>query len=255
MSDDEEEYSFEDEDEEEDENPYSVKVLDNNKTCIEQPHCSQNNLLPNFPTGIVVIGKSGSGKSNAVFNLLSNKHMLSDYFDFIYLWAGVKPDKEMIKILEIPQENIKINFSEEDVKNIVNKLEKTVEKQGMKNTPKVLFIFDDILNMPKFLKSDTMTKIATQSRHANLSWIALSQYYKKLPPVIRSNASYYMIFPSSEAELIKISDELCPPNLSKKDFMKVAKHATKEKYQFLSINTKCNPNTMLRKNFDTVLTL
>lgn len=242
-------------DEEDDGNPYKIKVLENNKTDIVQPYCCKNQLIPSLPTGILVVGRSGSGKSNAVFNLLSNDRMLGNHFDFIYLFVGVKPDPQMIKILDIPKENIKKDFSEDDVKNIVNKLEKTVEKHGMKDTPQVLFIFDDILNIPKFLKSDTMTKIATQSRHCNLSWIVLSQYYKKIPPVIRTNSSYFLIFPSSEAEIIKIADELTPPNMSKKKFIQIAKHATNQKYQFLSINTKCDSDKMLRKNFDCILNL
>ena len=235
--------------------PYKVEVLDSNKKNIEQPHCCSNGLLPTLPTGILVIGKTGSGKSNACFSMLSNKHMLKDHFDFIYLFVGVKPDPQMVKILNIPPENIKQDFEEKEVKDLLEKLERTVEKRGMDNCPSVLLIFDDILGRPDFIKSKTMSKLVTTNRHCNVTYMILSQYFRKLTPVMRTNASYFMIFPSSMIELEKIAEELTPANMSKKEFLKVAQHATREKYQFLSINTKADPDCQLRKNFDTILNL
>lgn len=232
---------------------YSVKVKRTNKDELYQPRCCEIELLPKLPTGIVVIGRSGSGKTQATVNLLTNKYLLSDTFDFIYLFTGVKPDKDLIADLKLPKENIKNNFTEEDVLKIMNKMEMTVEKQGMKNTPSVCFVFDDFLGEVAFLKSKTLTKLCTTNRHMNITYIILSQYYKKLPPVVRTNASYYMIFPSSASELDKISQELCPPSVTVKEFMNLAKHATKEKYQFLSINTKCDPKNQLRKNFNNII--
>ena len=134
-------------------------------------------------------------------------------------------------------------------------MELTVKKQGFKNTPSVLFVFDDILGNTDFLKSKTLTKLATTNRHMNITYIICSQYYKKLPPVVRTNASYYLIFPSSQQELEKIADELTPPSMDKKQFLMIAKYATKEKFSFLSINSKCEPNKQLRKGFNKVLNI
>ena len=241
--------------ESEPENRYKVKCLANNKSDIFQPRCCEIDLIPKLPTGMLVIGKTASGKTMAVLNMLSNKHMLKDTWDFIYLFVGVKPDPEMIKVLDIPKENIKKDFTEEEVSNLMGKLERTVEKKGMANTPQCLFLFDDILGRPEFLRSKTFSKLVTTNRHMGITWIALSQYYRKMPVVARTNASYYMIFPSSMVELEKIAEELTPPNMTKKQFIKVAQYATREKYSFLSINTKADPSSQLRKGFDKVLTL
>jgi len=144
---------------------YAVKCLSNNKDCIWQPMCCQLEILPKLPTGFLVIGKSGSGKTMAVLNMLSNEHMLKDAFDFTYMFVGIKPDPEMISIIDLPKENIRENFTEEEVGELMLKMEKTVDKMGMKNTPSVLFIFDDILGRDKFLKSKVFTKLVTTNRH------------------------------------------------------------------------------------------
>ena len=136
----------------------------------------------------------------------------------------------------------------------MSRMELTVKKQGFKNTPSILFVFDDILGNTDFLNK-TSTKLATTNRHMNISYIICSQYYKKLPPVVRTNASYYLIFPSSQQEVEKIADELTPPSMNKKQFLMIAKYATKEKFSFLSINSKCEPNKQLRKGFNKVLNI
>ncbi len=238
------------------EDKYAVKCLSNNKECIEQPHCCEIELLPKLPTGILCIGRSGSGKTNAVVNMLKNDHLLANQFDFTYLYTGgIKPDKDLIKDLNIPPSNIKDDFTATDVENLMSKLQRTVEKQGMADTPSVLLILDDILGNTDFLKSKTFSKLCTTNRHCRITYIIMTQYFKKLPPVCRTNGSYYMVFPSSMVELEKIAEELTPPSMNKKEFLKIAKFATKEKYSFLSINSKATPDKQLRKNFGTILSL
>jgi hypothetical protein len=256
---DQEEYTSDQEEDQDDDSPdnrYKVVCLKNNKECIDQPNCCQIELLPKLPTGIISIGRSGSGKTMATVTMLTKKYLLKDVFDYTYMYTGgIDPDEDLIKDLELSKENIFTDFKEQDIDDLMTKLQKSVKKNGMAKTPSVLMIFDDILGRPDFLKSKTLTKLVTANRHSNISYIIMSQYYKKLPPVARTNASYYMIFPSSASELEKIADELCPAGMNKKQFIKIAEHATKEQYSFLSINSKTKMSEQLRKNFDQILNL
>jgi hypothetical protein len=55
----------------------------------------------------------------------------------------------------------------------------------------------------------------------------------------------------SEMELLV--EEFTPPGMSKKNFMAMVQHATKEKHNFLHINMKVPFEERYRKNLDTIL--
>ena len=237
----------------EDTNPYQVKALKNNKMGLYQPECAENELVPKLPFGALITGKSGSGKTNAIVHLLSTDCMLKDKFDYVYLFTSVKPDDDLIKPLNIHKSCIFENFNENDVKKIIDKLDTFIKANGFKKCPSVLMLFDDILSNKEFLKSKTLIKLAVANRHLNITYFILSQYYKKIPAVVRSNVKYVMFFPAALSEVEKLAEEMTPPNMSKKQFIKITQYATKEQYNFLSINNTSTDR--LRKNFDIILSL
>ena len=249
----EEEEEEEEEESDDLQNRYKVKCQASNKDNLFQPRCSEIGILPQLPFGMAIVGRSGSGKTQAMIHMLTSKYLLKDTFDFVYLFTGIKADDKMIKALNLKKENIKNNFTEEDVSVITDKMEKSVEKMGFEKCPSVCLIFDDFLNKPKFMKSPTMIKLATANRHMNCSYILLSQYYKKLSPVIRTNVSYLMFFPSSLAEVEKLAEEQTPPNKSKKEMIELVQYATSEPFSFLGINTKADCDKRLRKGFDKII--
>jgi hypothetical protein len=62
-----------------------------------------------------------------------------------------------------------------------------------------------------------------------------------------------VIFPSSRNEIEIILDEVCPPQLTKKQFLKVIEYCTDGRYDFLYINNHAEPDKRIRKNFDEVI--
>ena len=234
-------------------NPYKVCALKNNKTELYQPECAENDIVPKLPFGALITGKSGSGKTNAIVHLLSTDCLLKDKFDYVYLFTAIKPDDDLIEPLNIDKSCIFENFTENDVKKIIDKLEAYIKVNGFKKCPSVLMIFDDILSNKDFLKSKTLTKLAVANRHMNITYFILSQYYKRMPPVVRTNVKLLLFFPACLSEVEKMAEEMCPPNMSKKQFIKIAQHATKEQYNFLTINNTSKDR--LRKNFDIILSL
>tara|TARA_R110001632_G_scaffold45249_1_gene114972 strand:- start:8523 stop:9296 length:774 start_codon:yes stop_codon:yes gene_type:complete len=232
-------------------NPYEIKIKSTNKDSLEQPESVENDIFPKLPAGCLIIGRSGSGKTQSMVNILTNDNLLGDYFDIVYLMTDAQPDKELIKDLKLEKKNIITDFDEEKVKEIMDKAERTIKKDSFKNSPKIMMVFDDILSNQKFLKSKTATRLATANRHFNISYIFCSQYFKKLPPVMRCNARYTMIFPSSMSEIEKIADELTPARMSKKQFISYLQYATKERYSFLAINA--DSQEPLRRMFENIL--
>lgn len=232
-------------------NPYNIKVKKTNKDSLKQPESVNVDIFPTMPCGMLVIGRSGSGKTQAMVNIMTNKHLLKDYFDEVYLFTDTNPDKELISDLKLKKKNIITDFDELKVKEIMDEQQTIIDEKGFNKSPKIMFLFDDILSNQKFLKSKTVTKLATANRHFNISYIFASQYYKKLTPVIRTNARYYVIFPSSMSEVEKIAEELTPPSMSKTKFINYLQHATAKKYSFMSINA--NSEEPLRRGFDNIL--
>jgi hypothetical protein len=237
----------------EENDPFKVLPLKNNKSELYQPECSLSDITPKLPFGGLITGKSGSGKTNAMVHMLSQDCLLKDKFDYIYLFTAIKPDDDLIKPLKLDKSCIFENFTEDDVKKITDKLEAYIKKNGFKKCPSVLMLFDDILSNKEFLKSKTLIKLAVGNRHLNITYFILSQYYKKLPPVVRTNVKYLLFFPACLSECEKVAEEQCPANLSKKEFLKIIQYATKEQFNFLSINNVSKDR--LRKNFNVILSI
>lgn len=236
-------------------NSYEVKPVKTNKSSIPQPPAVKAGILPTLPASFLIVGKSGSGKSSVLVNLLQNPALLGGYFDYIMYYSGTKTD-DIIDALDLPEENIINDFDEEDIERLLDAMEEKIENLSMQEVGKkfkVAIILDDILGRPKFLRSKIMTKLVTCNRHYCISVFVLSQYYKKIPPVIRTNVSSLIMFPSALIEVEKLADEFTEPNQTKQDFVKIVQHATKDQYNFLHINTRGKPGERLRKNFDTIL--
>ena len=239
-------------------NPYKVKVFKTSKDDKEkQPHACQIGIFPpkleRFHT--LIIGRSGSGKSNVMLHMLTDKHLLGSVFKpkNIFLFCGVKPDKGLVKELKIPKRNIITDFDDEKVVSMFKELEDVVDHKGWTGAPRTLWLFDDILSRKKFLRGKALRQVATAGRHAKLSYIALSQYYKALPPILRTNASYIIYFSANESENVKFTEEQCPSFMKKKEFLEIIEHCTKEKYSFLALNTLAEKGQEVRKGFNNVV--
>jgi len=233
-----------------------INSVKTDKSHVPQPEAVKKDILPKLPASYLVIGRSGSGKSTVLYNLLTSPELLGGYFNFIFVFSDVKADDILTK-LELPKENYIQDFDDDTIDGILKKLEQKIENDGLEKCApeyKVAFIFDDILNRQKFLKGNSMRKLASANRHFLVSWFVLSQYYKAIPPVIRTNASAIIYFPASLAENERLSDEQCLPGMSKKDFIELIDYATSEPYSFMFINNKAKKaSEKIRKGFDKVI--
>ena len=230
-----------------------VQVYKSNKNKLKQPEACQNGILPRLNCSYLVIGKSGSGKSNAVIHMLTSKKLLGGAFDVI-LYLCDSPDDLFQDNLKIPKENFIKEFTEEWLENLINKQKESVEKKGIYKTKNICLVFDDILSKRKFLNGNMMKKLVTECRHSNMSCIFNTQSYKAVPRVVRINVRGLILFPSSLGELEKFSDENCLPNMSKKRFLQLIQHCTAQPYQFAFINhDSSHPQEKLRRNFTTII--
>lgn len=229
-----------------------VKVYKSTKQGIKQPQASQNNILPKIHCSYLIIGRSGSGKSNILLHLINSPSLLKDVFNII-IYLSDSPDDTVKDNLKIPKENFIKEWDENTIEKIIKSQENSIREKGFLKTKHILLIFDDVLSKPKFLNSKTIIKLVTACRHFNISCIFNTQSYKKLPRTIRINARGLVIFPSSLSELTKFAEEQCLPSMSQKKFIELLQYITNKPYQFAFINNDANMNEKLRKNFDTII--
>jgi hypothetical protein len=237
---------------------YKVKCFktskddENNKI----PRACEIGILPKRleQLGILCVGRTGSGKTNVLLHMLTDKNLLGGVFNKkdIFLYSALQPDKSLTTNLQIPKKNIITNWDEAKVKAHLEKIE-NVTKKNWKEAPYTFLIFDDVLQKKAFLKSATIANLVSTHRHHKICYAFLVQYYKSVAPVVRTNCSYIIYFAGSEMENIKLCDEQLPAFMTKKKFMQCVEFATKEPYSFLTINTRAEHNKKLRKGFNTII--
>ena len=247
-----------DKDKNHDHDPYDVPSFETNKDKGRKKiRCCEIGIMPKRleQLGCLMIGRTGSGKSNLLQHILTSPLLLKDAFKTkdIFLYSACKPDSNLIKNLKLKKTNVKSEWNEDDVKKHLDKIEKVVEQKGFENAPHTLFIFDDILQKRKFIRSGTMANIASCHRHFKLTYFFLNQFFRAVHPSIRSNASVVIYFSNNEMESNKLAEEYTPPHMNKKRFLQLLHYATKEPYSFLMINTRAPYNEQLRKKFNTII--
>jgi hypothetical protein len=233
-------------------NNLEIPVYKSKKQGIKQPIACQNDILPRLHCSYLIIGKSGSGKTNVLLHLLNSPLLLKNAFDII-LYLSDSPDDTVYDNLKIPKENFLKNWNEDNIEKILEKQEMSIKNKGFMKTPNILIVFDDVLSRPKFLNSKIVLKLVTSCRHFNISCIFNTQSYKKLPRTIRLQARGLILFPSSLNELNKFSEEQCLAQMSNKEFLKKIQYITSKPYQFAFINNDSTNERKLRKNFDTII--
>jgi len=238
---------------------YKVKCFETEKDKVKENNTPKSCQMGIFPKkleqlGILCVGRTGAGKTNVLLHMLTDANLLGGVFKpkDIFLYSALTPDKNLTKHLHIPKKNIITNWDEAKFKQHLEKIE-NVSKKDWAKAPYTMIILDDVLQKKKFLKSATMSNLATTHRHMKVCYAILAQYYKAVSPVVRTNCSYIIYFAGSEMENIKLCEEQLPAFMNRKKFMQCVEFATKDPYSFLTINTRAEHNKKLRKGFNTII--
>ena len=197
----------------------------------------KHHIMPN--SMICCIGGTGSGKSNALMEMLSR--MNEKFYDIIY-FNPVSSDEPLINLLKtkIPELKLYNDINELPELSTFDNDEKDLEK---------LFIADDIINMNKkdFKK---INEYLTGGRKMGFTCYIMGQNYTGLNKTIVRNCHYFMLFRLNDN--ITINNIIRNHNVNgvKKDkFKELYLDATSEPMNFFMIDLRGKPETHLRKNF------
>ena len=218
----------------------------NNESKIE--HNSKWPYIPDHPYRTLIVGSSGSGKTNALFNLINNQPDI----DKIYLYAKdayegkyqyLINQREKVYVSHYNDSKAFIEYS-----NDMQDVYKNIEDYNPRNNRKVLIIFDDtiadMINNKKL--NPIVTELFIRGRKLNISIVFIAQSYFKVPKDVRLNSTHFFIIKiPNKRELQQIALNHSS-DIDFKDFMKILKKYTTEPYSFLVNDTPLPSSDPLR---------
>lgn len=201
----------------------------------------ESGIIPKHPFRMYLCGASGSGKTVTLINLLLKSSFYGPdekgekYFNggiFVFSPTAMNGLDDSYKVLDIPSEYF-LPPDEKAISYIFKKQEQAIKRNGVAESKRLCFVFDDIQASPKFMQSPAFLQSFLQSRHYNTSVLVCGQAYHRLPKPCRLNCSSIIYFKGSNRELETIVDDFCAPGLNKGQFSELVEDATREKYSFL----------------------
>ena len=196
---------------------------------------------------LLLVSKSGGGKSNYLTNiLLSDLMPYKNIFDGedIYLIApNVMADQKLKMIIEekdIPEGNLLDSVDDDTLSVLYEELiEKFSEAVALdEKPPNSLIVIDDFGFSGQFSNQNRfgmVQKLFCNSRKFGISIVVLIQAYSQASNAIRSNATGMIIFNQSnkELELIEAENNYLD---TKKQFLKLFRDNVKERHDAIIIN-------------------
>lgn len=243
---------------------FSMKIekIDSAKHDIKQRALMKAGVIPHHPSITIFSGSAGSGKTNLVNNMLTkscmygksmedtanddDKHMYKkktpkQYFDIIYLLIGSDDDMydNLIEKEVIDKDNVVHMPKISDVQKIIDSQKSILKKEDgdITKIPKILVIFDDVVNDSKLMNSNSFKELFVKGRHINSSTWLLTQYLNMVNKGCRMQANYLACFKMNRAELNILYDQYCPPEYNKTEFFNMCVESTRP--------TEDNPNPFL----------
>ena len=200
------------------------------------PHFDLHHIK--LPMRMLIIGSSGSGKTQTLLNLLYNMPSTFEKIDII-----TKNKQEPL-----------YEYLEEKL----GKKGVTI-KEGLVNLPDLdkydretnsLIVLDDLVNEPA-KDQRPIADYFIRARKKGCSLIYISQSYYAVPKLIRDNLTNLIIKQVSSMKNLTMIAREYDLGLEKKDLVKIYKEATEgSKQNFLMIDLEGNPKERFRKNLD-----
>ena len=169
-----------------------------NENIIE--HNSKWPYIPDNPYRILITGSSGSGKTNALINLINNQPDI----DKIYLYAKDPYEKKYQYLINKREEVGLDHFNDPktfiEYLNDMRDVYKNIEDYNLGRERKILIVFDDMIadmiNNKKL--NPIVTELFIRGRKLNISIVFITQSYFKVPKDVRLNSTHFFYHKNSK---------------------------------------------------------
>ena len=206
----------------------------------------------NWPFSMLIIGPSGTGKTNTLLHLINNLHPIDkiylctkDLHEPKYEYLINKIEKAGIKNLNDPKSFIEYSDDIDDVLDDINDYNKNRNK-------KVLIVFDDMIADIEYNKNfkRIIKELFYRARKINVSIVFIMQSYFRALKDARLNSTHYILMEIGNKKKLKSIAEEKSGNLDYKDFLKMYDCCTREPYSFMTIDSRPTATIPVMKNFD-----
>ena len=204
--------------------------------------------IPDHPYRILIIGDSGTEKTNALLNLINNQQDI----DKIHLYAK-EPYEDKYQYLINKRERVGINHFNDpktfiEYSNDMHKVYENIDNYNPDKENKILIVFDDMIgdmiNNKKL--NSIVAELFIRGRKLSISLIFITQSYFKIPKDVRNNSTHFFIIKiPNKRELMQITINHSS-DINTKDFIEIYRKCTDKPFSFLVIDTTLPSNNSLR---------
>lgn len=237
-----------------------ISKIESGMKGFPQNELMSQKVIPDMASSCIIVGGTGSGKTNLLVNLMLNKDFYRDYFDSeeIYLFSANGKTDDLLMTMGLHDDRIITKNHIKELGALIKRLNKRCEDEGKYDCKRACIIFEDLTSIKKLQDSEEFIKLFTENRHHAAMVFAMVHKYKGLNRTCRLQGHNFIIFPCQNSDLKQISEDHCPPLLDNKVFMKFISEGFKKDKEdskpFFHINKKdTNDRTKFRRNFDIYL--
>ena len=211
--------------------------------------------IPHHPYWILIVGGSGSGKTNALLNLKENQLDI----DKIYLYAK-DPYEAKYQYLINKRESVGWKHFDDpnafiEYSNDMQDVYTNIDEYNVDKESKVLILFDnmivDMINNKKL--NSVVTELFIRGRKLNISLVFVMQSYFKFPKDARLKTTHFFITKIPNKRELEKTALNHSSDISTKDFINIYKKYTAQPYLVLvndAMLASDNPLTFRKNPFN-----
>ena len=214
----------------------------------DKEHNEKWQFIPDHSYRILIISGSGSGKTNALLNLLKEQ----DDIDKIYLYAKdlSEPKYEMLikKCQNVGTNHYNNPNAFIECFNTMDDVYDNIDDYNPSRKRKISIVFDgmiaDIMSNKKF--QAIIKELFIRCKKVNISLVFITQSYFSLPKDLILNSTHYLIMKINnrkELQNIAINHSV---DIDLDDFVRIYREYTRKPYSFLTIDTTLPASDPLR---------
>ena len=189
---------------------------------VEINHNPNLPYIPDHPYRILIIGGSGSGKTNVLLILIKQQRLDIDKI-YLYIKDPLQSKQLLINGREkVGIESLKNPKAFTDYSQTIEDVYENLEDYNPTKKRRVVAVFDDMIadiDSNKKL-SPVVTELFLRGGKLNISLAFISQSYFKVPKTIKLNATHFIMKIPNERELQQIASNHSS-DIDFKDFMKL----------------------------------